>query len=157
MRFLKYKCAILAFVLLQICTIQVCRAFDDDDDEESSGYGCNLGNIIYVDKLGTTKFYGTNYDVYNSKGMNYIIDWNNKSQPNQINSEDIEDLKEDCWVNSYVNKKNDNKGVSYGSLVRYTRRNCHQAPLDDYIGVFVVIIGGLGAYTLHKKGLILTP
>ena len=154
MKFSNYKYFFLSFVLLQICTFQICYGFDDYG---TSGYGCNLGNNIYIQKLGSTSFYGTNYDVYNSNGTNYAIDLNNSSQPNKINSDDIKDLGEDCWVNSYVNKKNNNKGVRYGSLVYYTKNNSQQVPLDDYIGFFVVIIGGLGANTLYKRGLISTP
>ncbi len=119
----------------------------------NSTYGCNLGNVIYTQKLGTTRFHGTDFDVYNANGPSYPIDWNNASTPNQVNSNNVHDQGVQCWVNSYVNPKNDQTGAAYGSLVQYTV-NVNNLPLDDYIWVFMVIIGAFGAYTITKKELI---
>lgn len=119
----------------------------------TSGYGCNLGNVVYTQKIGTTKFYGTDYDVYKSNGTSYPIDWNNASTPYQINSNNIVSQNEACWVNSYVNPKNNNSGVSYGTLVYYTV-NPTNVPLDDYVGFIVLIIGAFGAFAIYHKHLL---
>ncbi len=121
----------------------------------TSGYGCNLGNVIYTQKIGTSKFYGTDYDVYKSNGTSYPIDWNNASTPNQINSNKVFSQNESCWVNSYVNPKNNNTGVSYGTLVHYTvNPNQTNVPLDDYVGLILILIAGTGAFALYKKQLL---
>ncbi|MEJ5995977.1 hypothetical protein WG904_16235 [Pedobacter sp. Du54] len=120
----------------------------------TSGYGCNLGNVVYGQKIGTTKFYGTSYDVYSSNGAHYSIDWNNASTPYQINSYNIHDQGETCWVNSYVNPKNNNSGVSYGSLVYYTVNPQVNVPLDDYVGLILILTSGLGAIIIYKKQLL---
>ncbi len=133
----------------------ICSAQNTFAHYGTSGYGCNLGNVVYTQKIGTTKFYGTYYDVYKSNGTNYPIDWNNSSTPLQINSNNIQDQNKACWVNSYVNPQNNNSGVSYGSLVYYTvNPNQTEVPLDDYVGLIIILIGGVGAFALYKKGLI---
>ncbi len=146
MKFL--KSIILLIILITIY-------FKASANGSSSGYGCNLGNVIYTQKMGTSKFYGNDYDVYNSNGTRYAIDWNNTSTPNQINSDSIVDQRETCWVNSYVNPKNNNTGVSWGTLVQYTvNNNQTNVPLDDYVGLILILVAGTGAFALYKKQLI---
>lgn len=123
-----------------------------------TGVGCNLGNKVYTQKIGTSNFWGTQYDVYNANGANYAIDWNNSSQCNYINSNNIVDQGKACWVSSYVNPTNNNSGVSYGSLVYYSVQTCSVnppvgLPLDDYIWVLLAISAGFGAYMITKRQL----
>lgn len=124
-----------------------------------SGIGCNLGNRIYTQKIGTSNFYGASYDVYNANGTNYAIDWNNKSTCDNINASDIYDKKTACWVSSCVNPTNNNSGVSYGTLVNYSLETCSAnppvgLPLDDYNLFIIFAVSALGIYFITKKRLI---
>ncbi len=124
-----------------------------------SGIGCNLGNRVYTNKIGTSTFYGTPYDVYSSNGTSYVINWNNTSTCDNINAMNIVDKNQACWVSSYVNPTNNNSGVSYGTLVNYSLETCTTdppvgMPLDDYNWVILAAISGLGIYFLTKKQLI---
>ncbi|MES2652331.1 MAG: hypothetical protein V4663_11360 [Bacteroidota bacterium] len=157
MKSLKY--ILVLFVYLTISKNALAHYGSGGSSNTVSGYGCNLGNRVYTNKIGTSNFYGTSYDVYNYSGTNYPINWNNTSECNNINANDIDDKKRACWVNTYVNPTNNNSGVSYGTLVYYTLETCSVnppvgLPLDDYIWVFVVVIGGIGAYFITRKGLI---
>ena len=121
-----------------------------------TGYGCNLGSRVYTQKIGTSTFWGDQFDVYNSNGTNYPIDWNNTSQCNYINANNIVDQKRTCWVNSYVNPTNNNSGVSYGTIVYYSATTCSTnppvgLPLEDYIPLFMIAIGGMGAFVIANK------
>lgn len=120
-----------------------------------SGVGCNLGNRIYTVKIGTTIFWGDTYDVYSSNGTAYNINWNNTSQCDQINSNQVSNKNTKCWVNSYVNPPNNNTGVSTGNLANYTLQTCQvNLPLDDYIWVVLIMIGTMGTYYISKRGIL---
>jgi hypothetical protein len=147
MKFIKY---IIIFFLV----IGIQQSVKATGGTTISGYGCSLGNQVYVNKIGTSNFWGTQYDVYNSNGTSYPIDWNNTSQCNSINTNSVVSQNKACWVNSYVNPTNNNSGVSNGTLVYYTTRSCVPLPLDDYIWLFIILIGTVGAYFIYKKQLI---
>lgn len=122
-----------------------------------SGTGCNLGNRIYTVKIGTANFWGTPIDVYSSTATAYDINWNNNSQCNKINANQVSNnTSKTCWVNPYVPPANNNSGVSSGNLAGYTLQTCPQTnlPLDDYIWVVLVIVGSIGAYYISKRGIL---
>jgi hypothetical protein len=121
-----------------------------------SGVGCNLGNTIYTFKLGTTNWFGTNIDVYSTTTKVYNINWDNTSQCDQINANQVGKNGNECWINSYVNPTNNNSNIGHGSLATYTVNTCPQVnlPLDNYTWVLIVIIGGFGAYGITRKELI---
>ena len=153
MKFLKYILALSLLLTVQ----QYVNATSGPNTV--SGYGCNLGNRIYTNKIGTSNFYGTSFDVYNSNGTNYAINWNNTSICNNINANAIVDQRKACWVNSYVNPTNNNSGISNGTLFYYSVETCTvnppvRVPLDDYVWVFITLTGCLGAYVIHKKQLL---
>lgn len=118
-----------------------------------SGVGCNLGNRIYINKLGTTNFWGTSFDVYDSNGTSYPIDWNNTSQCNSVNTSAASSTGQACWVNSYVNPPNNNSGSSHGTKFTYATTVCN-VPFDTDTWVLIVLSGGFGGYFILRRELL---
>ncbi|MFA6277710.1 MAG: hypothetical protein WC622_13225 [Pedobacter sp.] len=117
-----------------------------------SGYGCRVGDAVFTQYLGTTHFWGTTYKVYNSNGQSYNVDYSPGEQCNYIESNDIYDQGKQCWVNSYVNPTNNQTGASYGTYVYYSLDICNvNLPIDDYVWVLLLAVGGVGAYVISKK------
>jgi hypothetical protein len=157
MKFLKY---IIIITSILVTSQNVSAHYGSGSSNTVSGYGCNLGNRVYTNKIGTSTFYGTQFDVYNYSGTNYAIDWNNSSQCNYINANDIDDQNKPCWVNNYVNPTNNNSGVNYGTLVYYSTQTCSVnppvgLPLDDYIWIVLLSVACLGVYFIYKRDLLL--
>jgi len=121
-----------------------------------SGVGCNLGNRIYTRKIGTTNFWGTKFDVYDSNGAAYPINWNRQI----VSCDNVEDYNvksqaKSCWVNSTVPKENTNGGSGNGDIVSYTKcigKPNANLPLDDYIWVLLVAVAAFGStYIIRSK------
>ncbi|MGF1924265.1 MAG: hypothetical protein ACQUHE_08795, partial [Bacteroidia bacterium] len=122
------KYLIALFISLSISQTAFAHYGSDGYSNIVKGIGCNLGSRVYTQKMGTSTFWGTQYDVYNYSGTNYPINWNNTSECNSINSNDINDKQKACWVNNYVNPTNNNNGASYGTLVYYEVEVCSSNP-----------------------------
>lgn len=123
-----------------------------------SSYGCRTGDVVYANKMGTTNWYGADYDVYDRNGTKYSVNYNPGEQCDQVEVESISNQGSACWVNSYVNPNNNNTGVGgYGTFVHYTVNTCTpmNLPLDDYTWAILLVVGGLGAFYISKKGLLL--
>jgi hypothetical protein len=121
-----------------------------------SATGCRSGDVIYAQKLGTTKFYGTNYDVYNSNGLNYLIDYNNSSQAGKVNINNVISTGSQCWINTYLNPKNNQDNAIWGTKVTYTVNPPQNLPLDDYSWLLIAGTAAIAGYYLSRKALPLT-
>jgi hypothetical protein len=116
------------------------------------GYGCRLADAVYTQYLGSSNFWGITFKVYNRNGQAYNVDYSPGEQCNYIESNDIIDQGGQCWVNTYVNPTNNQTGVSYGTYVYYSVDVCNVSlPLDDYVWVMLLAVGGVGAYVISKK------
>ncbi|MES2418780.1 MAG: hypothetical protein V4541_11375 [Bacteroidota bacterium] len=140
MKFIKIIILILAFFILNV-------------QQSNAAVGCRLGDIIYSQKLGTTKFYGTNYDVYKINGQNYTVDYDNQSIFGGVNVNNVSQPGNQCWINSYLNPKNNQDNALWGNLVTFTVNPPQNLPLDDYTWLFLLPVGGLGVYYLSRKTL----
>lgn len=118
--------------------------------------GCDRGSAMYTQKIGTTNFWGTLYDVYYS-GKSYPIDPNNTSACNSINKNTVITGKtvngqSTCWVASSVPPTNSSSGVTWGTFSQYTLKDCTQnVPLDTNTWVLLLGTALLGSYAI--KGL----
>lgn len=111
--------------------------------------GCGLGSGIYLDKLGTTNFWGTSMDVYNKNGTYYAYDWSNTSQCNSVNENSRVDSGVQCWVNTYVNPNNNNTGVQWGTIVTVSVNIC-DVPLDTHTWILLLVSSGAGYLVLRR-------
>ncbi|MBB2144313.1 hypothetical protein GM921_02340 [Pedobacter sp. LMG 31464] len=145
MRFLRLLFVLTLFTLLN--TVSFAHGSSSVSD-----YGCRIGDAVYTQYLGSTNFWGTTYKVYNRNGQVYAIDYSPGEQCNYIESNDIYDQGSQCWVNNYVNPTNNQSGASYGTYVHYTVDLCNVSlPLDDYVWVLLLLVGGVGAYVISTR------
>ncbi|MCY1520151.1 hypothetical protein D9M68_549220 [compost metagenome] len=112
--------------------------------------GCGLGSAVYMDKLGTSNFWGTPMEVYNQNGTSYSYDWSNSSQCNSVNENSRVNAGGQCWVNTYLNPNDNSSGVQWGTKMTVTINIC-EVPFDSKTWVLIVISGGFGYFILRNR------
>ena len=121
--------------------------------------GCNNGSYIYITSIGYTEFSGEMHQVYDSNGQKIRI-YNNedgKDSPkcNEVAAANISNNynSPQCWINSYVNPKNNSTGASWQTNTVITYDDCStlNMPLDDYIPLLILLVGSLGAIFIKKQ------
>lgn len=115
--------------------------------------GSDGGNFIYTTYLGKVTI--TVNDYYKPQFENYagpvslVNNWNENPNacPRHTTTYQSAGSGGDCLINGDINKK--------GNLVYYTPISCNTTtvpmPLDDYIPLLVIIVGGVGALFIKKR------
>lgn len=132
---------LLTFLLFILCAFNV-----------KGEVGCSDGTYIYTQPSGTFIIENANSHIprYQSSSRIYIKNWSgdNCGIPRQ---------KVDAYPTA-TSAKNPNGNCAIGN--QYASRQLHykpsdndcvQLPLDDYIGIFVLAIGAIGAFFISKK------
>lgn len=133
MKFLKY---IIASILLLI-------SFNS-----MANYGCNVGNQIYPNATGGVNASG--YPTYYASEPITIRWWDEDPncgiRDNRISPRSNNEDK--CQVN----------GVNWGTVYYFNPadNSCKpmNLPLDDYTWAILLVVGGIGAFYISKKGLL---
>ncbi len=108
-------------------------------------YGCNTGNLIYPNARGTNDANG-DPRYYNTNPI--TIRWWDQDPNCGIRSNKIYTRTsgdDNCAVDGT------NTGVVY--YYNPNDNNCIPLPLDDYVWVMILAMGGIGYYILRKKRL----
>lgn len=132
---------LLTFSLIIICAFKV-----------KAEVGCSDGTYIYTKPNGTFIIENSDNHIprYQSSPRIYIKNWSrdNCGIPRE---------KVDAYFTATSAKNPNGKcaiGNQYASrqlIYNPADNDCVQLPLDDYIGIFILATGAIGAYFINKK------